>query len=306
MANRHLSRSVLLQSLFEWDFRGREEGDVFDILKRNNDEYAPGNDDEDFLKNTFETFLRKKEIVDEIIQKAAPEWPLEKINTVDRNILRLGLTELLFGNHEEVPPKVVINESIELAKTFGGENSSKFVNGVLGAVYKEMGEPGKEQTSKKKQKDSDIENIDKESLPKEFKAGTLAYSIFEEDVYIALVHDVFGYWTLPRGDVEDGEDIKDTATRETKEKLGLDITPEEEVGKIEYIASDPKDGKILKQIIYFLSKSKYTPIILKSEGGLDDARWFALDEVLKLKIYDNITEIIIKSINILDKKYYAK
>jgi len=94
--------------------------------------------------------LKKRAVIDEIIEKAAPDWPIDKISIIDRNILRIGLTELLFGDRKEVPPKVAINEAIELAKTFGGENSGKFVNGVLGAVYKEIGEPGKEQISKKK------------------------------------------------------------------------------------------------------------------------------------------------------------
>ncbi len=94
--------------------------------------------------------LKKHKVIDEIIEKAAPDWPIDKISIIDRNILRIGLTELLFGDRKEVPPKVAINEAIELAKTFGGENSGKFVNGVLGAVYKEIGEPGKSKSVKKR------------------------------------------------------------------------------------------------------------------------------------------------------------
>ena len=82
--------------------------------------------------------------LNKIIEKAAPQWPIEQIAVVDRNVLRLGLYELLFGNRDEVPPKVAINEAIELAKSFGGESSGKFVNGVLGTVYREIGEPGKD------------------------------------------------------------------------------------------------------------------------------------------------------------------
>ena len=80
--------------------------------------------------------MKKKVVIDEIIEKAAPDWPIDKISIVDRNILRIGLTELLFGDRKEVPPKVAINEAVELAKAFGGQNSSKFVNGVLGTVYR--------------------------------------------------------------------------------------------------------------------------------------------------------------------------
>jgi N utilization substance protein B len=96
--------------------------------------------------------INKQKIIDEIIEKAAPGWPIDKISAVDRNVLRIGLYELLFGDRKEVPPKVAINEAIELAKSFGGENSSRFVNGVLGGVYKEIGEPGKDDVGKKKQK----------------------------------------------------------------------------------------------------------------------------------------------------------
>ena len=151
MANRHLSRSIALQMLFEWDFLlkegNSEKQELKDILARNLKEFAPGLEDDHFVSFLLDEVLKKQPTVDEIIQKAAPEWPIDKISIVDRNILRIGPTELLFGDHAQVPPKVAINEAIELAKTFGGENSGKFVNGVLGAVYKEIGEPGRGQTS---------------------------------------------------------------------------------------------------------------------------------------------------------------
>ncbi len=149
MANRHLSRSIVLQSLFEWDFGGKPE-DLKSIIDHNVVEFAPGHSDNEFMYSLAETVQRKQQVLDDIITKAAPEWPLEKISNVDRSVLRMGLAELLFGDREQVPPKVAINEAIELAKTFGGENSGKFVNGVLGAVYKEIGEPGKDQISKPK------------------------------------------------------------------------------------------------------------------------------------------------------------
>ena len=87
--------------------------------------------------------------IDDIIQKAAPQWTIEQISFTDRNILRLGIYELLYSNYDEVPPKVAINEAIELAKAFGGPSSGKFVNGVLGTIYREMGEPRKDEQSKK-------------------------------------------------------------------------------------------------------------------------------------------------------------
>ena len=295
MANRHLSRSIVLQTLFEWDFKGKPtEGGEF--LLRNVEEFGPGLEDTPFMETILENVVKKQAIIDEVIQKAAPEWPIDKINAVDRNILRMGLAELLFGDYEVVPPKVSINEAIELSKTFGGENSSKFVNGVLGAVYKELGEPGKDQKSKRQMK---AEPLDLTKLPIERKAGAVVYGEKDGVLYLALVHDVFGYWTLSKGGIEEGENAEQGACRELKEEIGLDITIKQKLGESEYIASHPKDGKIRKQVTFFLAESPYQPLVLESSGGLDDARWFRLDEVLDLKMYDDVTALIAKSIAII-------
>lgn len=152
MASRHLSRSVAMQSLYEWDFNGRNNDGLADIVERNIKEFAAGVDDTTFIRNLVKGVIDKVADLDKIIEKAAPQWPLDQIAVVDRNVLRLGLYELLFGNREEVPPKVAINEAIELAKSFGGESSGKFVNGVLGTVYREIGEPGKDDAPKVKDK----------------------------------------------------------------------------------------------------------------------------------------------------------
>ncbi len=139
MSSRHLSRSIALQSLFEWDFRGRPAGQILEeILERNIKEFGPGLRDPDFPKVLALGVMSRLPELDRIIAKAAPEWPLEQVALIDRNVLRLGLYELLFGKKDEVPPKVAINEAIELAKSFGGENSGKFVNGVLGTVYRQL------------------------------------------------------------------------------------------------------------------------------------------------------------------------
>ena len=146
MANRHLARSTVLQTLYEWDFGGMKDNPEAG-LARNMAEYAPGNKDDSFMKTLLNGVISKQKDLDDIITKAAPEWPIEKISVMDRNILRLGLYELLFSDRAEVPPRVAINEAIELAKTYGGENSGKFINGVLGTVYKEIGEPDKNPSS---------------------------------------------------------------------------------------------------------------------------------------------------------------
>lgn len=149
MGSRHLARSIALQSLYEWDFRGQQEQEFEKIIERNITEFGPGlEEDTSFVRRLVQGVHDHLQEIDGIIIRTAPEWPLEQIASVDRAVLRLGLYELLFGDREEVPPKVAINEAIELAKTFGGENSGKFVNGVLGTIYKEIGEPGKDDTPK--------------------------------------------------------------------------------------------------------------------------------------------------------------
>lgn len=130
--NRHLSRVIIMQSLYEWDFR--PESDITEIKKRNIENY---HEDVDlvFIDKIIDGVIGKQKEIDEKIITAAPEWPLEQISTIDKTILRISIYELLFN--EDAPPKVIINEAVELGKTFGGENSSKFINGVLGTIYRE-------------------------------------------------------------------------------------------------------------------------------------------------------------------------
>lgn len=142
MANRHLSRSIALQTLYEWDFRGYNNSLIKEILNRNKKEFAVGAEETDFIDSLVDGVTGKREQLDKVIEKAAPLWPIEQIALVDRNVLRLGLYELLYSKKEEVPSKVAINEAIELAKTFGGESSGKFINGVLGTVFREIGDEG--------------------------------------------------------------------------------------------------------------------------------------------------------------------
>jgi len=298
MANRHLSRSIVLQTLFEWDFNGAKETNIKEIIERNLKEFAPGLEDDAFVFSLTEQVFKKRAVIDEIIEKAAPEWPIDKISVVDRNILRIGLTELLFGDRNQVPPKVAINEAIELAKTFGGENSSKFINGVLGAVYKEIGEPGKDEKSKRKKAD---EIIDVKKLPVEKFGGALIYSKKGGNLYIALVHDVFGYWTLSKGHIDEGENEEEGTVKRIKEEIGLDIDIKEKLGKNEYVASHPEKGKTLKKVSYFLAESEYRELQLESSGGLDGARWFQLSEIPELKIYNDIVPLVAKAVEIISK-----
>ena len=137
MATRHLIRTVVLQSLYEWDFYHRKK-DITEILERNMAEFAPGVDEPEFAWKILQGVAVNLKEIDETMRRAAPEWPIEKIAIIDRNILRIGLYELMFADPDEVPPKVAINESIELAKNYGGPNAARFVNGVLGTIYRDM------------------------------------------------------------------------------------------------------------------------------------------------------------------------
>lgn len=145
MSNRHLARTVAMQTLYEWDFSGRTQN-LAGLVKHNLAEFAPDFNDGGFSERIVKGVDQHREAIDEVIEKYAPEWPIQQITIVDRNILRIGVYELKFA--KDIPPKVAINEAIELAKSFGGESSGRFVNGVLGAVYKDMGglPPARERT----------------------------------------------------------------------------------------------------------------------------------------------------------------
>ncbi|MCD5384723.1 MAG: transcription antitermination factor NusB [Candidatus Pacebacteria bacterium] len=138
MASRHLSRSIALQSLYEWDFYGMNNDALEGIITKNISEFAAGAMVREFVWSLINGVIDNIDHIDKIIGIAAPEWPVSQIAIIDRNVLRIGLFELLYADTKEVPPKVAINESIELAKRFGGEASGKFINGVLGTVFTEI------------------------------------------------------------------------------------------------------------------------------------------------------------------------
>ncbi|NOY35909.1 MAG: NUDIX domain-containing protein, partial [bacterium] len=171
-----------------------------------------------------------------------------------------------------------INESIELAKTFGGDSSGKFVNGVLGTVYREIG------------------GEKNEKMPEEKLGGAVIHRKNGKDILFAMVHDVFGYWTLSKGHIKDGESLKDGVAREVKEEIGIDVKIEDELGANEYVASDPEKGKIKKSVAYFIASTSDEELKLKETGGLDGVKWFKLGELPDLRMYDDIKPIVAKAI----------
>ncbi|MCL5012110.1 MAG: transcription antitermination factor NusB [Patescibacteria group bacterium] len=149
MATRHLARSIVLQSLYEWDFSGKQT-DLVGIVQRNMDEFGPGIDEPEFVWNIIKGITQHLQEIDGVITASAVEWPFDQITFIDRNVLRIGVYELMYANHDEVPYKVAINEAIELAKNYGGINSGRFINGVLGTVYKQIEQIDKESGEKEK------------------------------------------------------------------------------------------------------------------------------------------------------------
>ena len=296
MANRHLSRSVVLQTLFEWDFNHKNVPSITSNLEANAAEFAGDSGDRAYMDVLLSGVLQNLDAIDQVIEKAAPDWPLEKIAVVDRNILRIGLYELLFGDHNEAPPKVAINEAIELGKSFGGDSSGRFINGVLGSVYREIGEPGKDQKSGK------IKNIPYKDMPVKELVGAVVYCVTDKDqVKVALVHDIFGRWTLSKVQVNEGENDQSALERGVKEELGLVIDVKDFLDKNEYIANDPEEGKIRKQVKYYLAKCEHADLVVGESDGLVDAKWFTLPEVVSLRFYKDILPIVTKAAELILK-----
>ena len=146
MSKRHLARSIIVQSLYQWDFRGRPDAAVPAIIEQNMAEFGAGAEDSlPFITATVDGILEHLDLIDTASVEYAPNWPMTQMSLIDRNILRLGVYEL--HHSKEVPPKVAINEAIELAKTYGGASSGKFVNGILGSMYNDLVEKTEEKTN---------------------------------------------------------------------------------------------------------------------------------------------------------------
>ena len=257
------------------------------ILARNIVEFGGSLKESDFAEKIMGETLSRITTLDEIIQKAAPEWPMDKINIVDRNVLRVGLCELLFGDREHVPPKVAIDEAIEIAKEYGGESSGRFVNGVLGAVYKEMGEPGKADVSAKP--------IQIEEL-----IGVIVTSTYGDKKYVGMVHDIFGHWTLCKSHKAEGESVEAAVARVVKKEFGItDAKIIEKIGENAYVAHHPEKGKVRKQVEYYLARTEHKAPKVEDSKGLDDAKWWRMDEVSILPVYEDMRPTIMRALEII-------
>jgi len=282
MASRHLSRSAVLQALFECEMTGVLSLEHAErVLKRNSESAEYADTDRVFAESLLRGILGKQNEIDAIIVKAAPQWPLEKIAPIDRNVLRVGLFELLFGDHVAVPPKVALNEAIELAKSFGGDSSGKFINGVLGTVYRDIGEPGKADAPKSTA-----------PIPHENLGGVFLFTREEGMVYVALVHDAFGKWTLPKAKCKKNELSDSAALRAMKDELGVSGAIVAPLFEHEYMVHEPKTGKVLRAVGYFLAHvGKKEPLKCKVCEGIDDAQWFSEESLSSLDTYSDLAPI---------------
>ena len=166
MSNRHLARTLAMQTLFAWDFNEQTGDNLKEIIAENFLNFAPDFDDNGFVENTVFGVVKNIKTIDAHIVKYATEWPLDQITVIDRNILRIGVYEMLLD--ESIPPRVAINEAIEIAKNYGGESSGKFVNGVLGAIYNNLPEKVREsdhkaEEEKKKREEKEAQEAQEEN-----------------------------------------------------------------------------------------------------------------------------------------------
>lgn len=276
MANRHLARTIALQTLFEWDFlKGKKN--VEEIFKYIKEEFAPDFDDQGFSLSLIKNVSSHKKELDNIIVSFAPEWPIDQITVTDRNVLRIGIYELKMN--PDIPPKVAINEAIELAKAFGGDSSGKFVNGVLGSIYKEMVKKGEKQ-------DLGSQGI------RELSAGGMVYRKEEDGFYFVLILDAYGKWTFPKGHVDSEENEEQAAIREIGEETGLKhLKSHGYLGETEVKVHKPNEKPYRKLIKYYLIETKDTKIIVPDVSELKDARWFPLAEALSILGYDNAKDV---------------
>lgn len=280
MASRHLSRVGALQALFAADMLGDLSlSSLLLNLEKNGTSVSRDDADTEFTDSLIRGVAAKRNDIDAIIEKAAPQWPLPKIAAIDRNILRIGLFELLFGESLAVPPKVALNEAIELAKTFGGDSSGRFVNGVLGSVYRELGSPRKDEAPKTKKK--------------EYLAGVVVCAVKNGELYIALAKDHFGKWTLPKTKYRKEELSDSAALRAAHEELGLSnaaITAP--LSEHEYEAHDPEQAFIVRRVAYFLACSPKHPLTPKGGSPDSEARWFLEGELKSIEVYEDLRGII--------------
>ncbi|MBI2448021.1 transcription antitermination factor NusB [Candidatus Microgenomates bacterium] len=269
---RHQSRIIVLQSLYEWDFD--ETKNPLDILNRNVNTSGYKVDDE-FCQKLLSGVTDKMKDIDELIKKTAPEWPLEQVAVIDRSVLRIGIFELLFDN--EVPPKAVINEAVELGKSFGGENSGKFVNGVLGTIYRNSAKYAEEEMVT--------------------SSGGIVYRLDEnKTIYFLAIKNIYNKWTFPKGKVEEGETWQEAAIREVKEETGIEsVDIQGEIGDIKF--TDKSDTEPIKKTVHFFLMRTEQRETKKNDvkEHINDVAWMTEEKLRQNLDYPNLVELLDKA-----------
>lgn len=293
MSNRHLARTIAIQSLYQWDFNHKKE-DIGAIVRQNLAAFAPSFEDGGFTEALVRGVMKYQKEIDACIVKYAPEWPLDQVMPIDRNILRIGIYEL---EHSEIPPKVAINESIELAKTFGGESSSKFVNGVLGSIYQDMEKYGRRVSRAGSPLTPTLAAGIEVGVPsgalQETSAGGVVYRRNEKGEYeFALIQDAIYRWTFPKGKVEAGETLEVAACEEVGEEIGVrEVRVVCPLGKIHITVNAPGKAPVPKVVHYFLMEALDPRLTITPDNEVKGGEWVPVNRVLLMLGYENAKEI---------------
>lgn len=274
---RHQSRILVLQSLYEASFDGAKS--VREVLSRNitSSGYKV---DEAFCAKILDGIDTHQAEIDKMITETAPEWPLAQIATIDLSILRMSIFELIFD--DEVPPKAVINEAVELGKAFGGDNSGKFINGVLGTIFR----------ASKKFIDDDIV----------MAAGGIVYRELpgHERQFLAI-KNMYKKWTFPKGRVQDNETWQEAALREIQEETG--ITEGEIIGEIGEISFTDRSLQetVNKNIHFYLVKTDQNTLLVDPEAHVIDVKWMTEKEIRQNLDYPNLIDLFEQALKMLEK-----
>lgn len=302
MSLRHKSRIIVFGALYSLDTKSKLEVNLEDSLKEIDDvlylnSLSDKNIDREYVVRLMKNILDRRLVVDEIIIKAAPEWPLSKIHSIDRNILRMALSEMLFIKKEEVPMKVAINEAIDIAKEYGNNTSSKFINGVLGSVYKELLSAQDEE----KQEEMKMEVKDKQLHIKNM-LGIILYTHKDDQKYFGLIYDIFRHWGACKSESEKGEDLESEIIRIVNKEFG-DMTKSnlinfETIGVTDFIAHDKDTKDKIKKVVnyYLVETDSFLPSRTEEKDGIRKSDWIRIDENLDtLRMYPDFVSILEKA-----------
>ncbi len=284
MANRGLARLIAVQTVFAGVFRG--DLDIDDQVAYVAENFSIVEDKEtlDYALKIVKGVFDNKDKIDEILRGAVVKTSLENVYAIDLSILRCALFELLFSKDEKIPPRVVLDEYIELAKFLSNDSSRRFVNGVLASIYENV-------------KDGDSADGEEDVVGEDNRIGFMVYKIVDGVVYVLMIYDRFYFWTLPKGRVLDGESHEDVIVRKAKEEIGLDIEKGsigEKIGDTQYVYRDPERGLIRVNVDYYLVEynGAMEDVSVGNKKSVLDVKFFDVEELADLRVYDDIIRVL--------------